>query len=77
LKNLHTRRTRDEHRHDAEEGVPRPRRRPWWKKCAADQKGQTQITIVAITIKRRPNKGLPEKVATTSENTPNAGSIKM
>src|SRR5580692_13007087 len=36
-----------------------------------------QITIVAITMERRPNKGLPEKVATTSENTPNAGNIKM
>jgi len=29
--------------------------------------------MVAITMDRRPNSGLPEKVATTSENTPNAG----
>ena len=33
--------------------------------------------MVAMIIERRPNRGLPEKVETTSENTPNAGSTRM
>src|SRR5580693_8118879 len=47
------------------------------KWCSQTRKDKTQITIVAATIERYPNNGLPEKVEITSENTPNAGRIRM
>src|ERR1700677_2470307 len=47
------------------------------KWCNQTMNDSTQITIVASTIDRYPNSGLPENVATTSENTPKQGKMRM
>jgi len=40
-------------------------------------KERMQIAMVAATIERYPNSGLPENVEITSEKMPNAGSTRM
>src|SRR3954464_8270479 len=47
------------------------------KWCSQTRKERMQIAMVAATIERYPNSGLPEKVETTSENTPKAGKTRM
>src|SRR3978361_1156488 len=54
--------------------APAPMVKKWWSQTVNDS---TQMTIVAATIERYPNSGLRENVETTSENTPNAGRIRM
>ena len=54
--------------------APAPMVKKW---CSQTMKASTQIAIVAITIDRYPNSGLPEKVEITSENIPKAGRMRM
>jgi len=54
--------------------APAPIVKKW---CSQTVKERMQMTIVAATIDRYPNSGLPENVETTSENMPKAGRMRM
>src|SRR5271168_1480380 len=54
--------------------APAPMVKKWWSHTMNES---TQIPMVAKTMERYPNNGLPENVAITSEKTPKAGKIRM